>query len=432
MIKKLKTKAIILALVSLFVLLVAIVSGMTAINYNTLVKNADKVINDFILNNELPVMDEMEEFQHDDDKFPPENDDGDKKPKSEHHVVDKKDPPKNFRELSHFDYFVITVEGEGNISRETYGNMGDISDEDVMDYTEKVISQNDKKGFVYIYRFKVIESDNETQILCLDCAKEINGFFISLFSGLLVSLVAYIVVSIVLIFLVGKIIGPISESYEKQKRFITNAGHEMRTPITIINANTDVLEMELDEENEAIKDIKNQTKRLSDLTNDLVYLSRMEEQENDLPKIDFPLSDVVEEMVHSFHTLADEKGINIDAQITPMLTLKGDSKAIEKLVSILMSNAVKYSPKDATISVSLKKEGRQTVLKVSNPTECMVNRENLSYVFERFYRSDSSRNSQTGGHGIGLSVAKVIVASQGGKIKATTTDGKDFCITVIF
>jgi len=380
----------------------------------------------------LSVMDEMEEFPPDDDNFPPENDDGDKKPKSEHHVIDKKDPPKNFRELSHFDYFVITVKEEGDISHETYGNMGDISDEDVMGYTEKVMFQNDKKGFVYIYRFKVIESDNETQILCLDCAKEINGFFISLFSGLLVSLVAYIVVSIVLIFLVGKIIGPISESYEKQKRFITNAGHEMRTPITIINANTDVLEMELDEENEAIKDIKNQTKRLSDLTNDLVYLSRMEEQENDLPKIDFPLSDVVEEMVHSFYTLADEKGINIDAQITPMLTLKGDSKSIEKLVSILMSNAVKYSPKDATISVSLKKEGRQTVLKVSNPTECMVSRENLSYVFERFYRSDSSRNSQTGGHGIGLSVAKAIVASHGGKIKATTTDGKDFCITVIF
>ena len=190
--------------------------------------------------------------------------------------------------------------------------------------------------------------------------------------------------------------------------------------------------MELDKENEAIKDIKNQTKRLSDLTNDLVYLSRMEEQENDLPKIDFPLSDVVEEMVHSFYTLAEGRNIIIDAQITPMLTLNGDPKAIEKLVSILMSNAVKYSSENAAISVSLKKEGRQTVLKISNPTSWVVNKENLSHVFERFYRSDSSRNSETGGYGIGLSIAKAIVSSQGGKIKATTTDGNDFCITVIF
>ena len=190
--------------------------------------------------------------------------------------------------------------------------------------------------------------------------------------------------------------------------------HDIKTPITIIDADAELLEMEVGE-NEWLSDIKKQTSRLASLTSDLIYLSRTEEREN-MPHIDFPFSDLTEEVILSFYAPAKTKNIVINQTISPAIFYCGEEESIRKLVTILMDNAIKYSPEGEEIIVSLRKQGRSIILKISNKAENLSD-ESIDHMFDRFYRSDPARSS-SGGFGIGLSVANAIVTSHRGRISA--------------
>ena len=183
-------------------------------------------------------------------------------------------------------------------------------------------------------------------------------------------------------------------------------------------------------ENEWLDDMRNQTKRLASLTNDLVYLARLEEADDSMQMIEFPFSDMVSETCSSFQTVAQTQGKMLQCDVEPMLSLEGNEKAIRQLVNILLDNAIKYSPEGGKISLSLKKQKKLLIFSVSNQTEVLMPKEKLPMLFERFYRLDPSRNSNTGGYGIGLSVAKAIVTAHNGKIQAKTEDGYSLKITV--
>lgn len=245
------------------------------------------------------------------------------------------------------------------------------------------------------------------------------------------SLIGYISFFVVILFFCGKILKPVTESYEKQKRFITDAGHEIKTPLAIIKADADVLEMEYGE-NEWLDGIQAQIKRLSSLTADLVYLSKMEEADNTLPMIEFPFSDVVLETAQSFHALAQTQEKQFTFHVPPMLSYNGNEKAIRQLVNILLDNALKYSPEQGYVYLDVQKQHRQIQLTVFNTTEQPIKKENLEHLFDRFYRADASRNSQTGGYGIGLSVAQAIVTAHSGKITASTKDNLSLEISISF
>jgi signal transduction histidine kinase len=180
---------------------------------------------------------------------------------------------------------------------------------------------------------------------------------------------------------------------------------------------------------ESLEDINGQVDRLASLTNDLVYLSRMEEAGSAITMTEIPVSDIVSETADSFSALALERKKSLDIQVTPMLSMQGSSKEIEKLVSILVENALKYSVEDDSVHISLKKEGKNIVLEVGNKAAEPLSDEDLAHVFDRFYRGDKSRNSASGGHGIGLSMASAIVAAHGGKIRARSGDGTEFIVT---
>ncbi len=222
---------------------------------------------------------------------------------------------------------------------------------------------------------------------------------------------------ILLLLLSKRIVRPVAESYETQKQFITDAGHELKTPLTIIGADADLAEMEWGE-NQWIQDIRRQTQRLTELTQDLIYLSRMEEEGLSLQSIDFPLSDVAEEMAHSFLPLAQNQGKRLEIAVQPMLSFRGDEKSIRQLCSILLDNALKYSPQEGELLFRLEKQGKNILLSVSNTTSQPIKKEELCHLFDRFYRTDPSRNSQTGGYGLGLSIARSIVTAHKGKIRA--------------
>ena len=247
-------------------------------------------------------------------------------------------------------------------------------------------------------------------------------------TSVLIAVLWLLSVFVLLLLLSGRIVKPVAESYEKQKRFITDAGHEIKTPLSIISADADVLEMECGE-SEWLQDIQLQIKRLAALTNDLIYLSKMEEAQGHLQMTDFSLSGLAEELAQSFQAPAKAKGQTFTSSIQPDIVFHGDERAICQVISNLLDNALKYSESDGSISVELKKQGRTICLDVFNTTP-VISEENLNNLFERFYRADPSRNSQTGGHGIGLSIAKAVITAHKGEIRASSRDGRSLRISV--
>ena len=170
---------------------------------------------------------------------------------------------------------------------------------------------------------------------------------------------------------------------------------------------------------------------LTDLTNALILLSRMEEGRQKERMIEFPLSDVVLETVSAFQAPAKIQEKALDSTVAPMISMKGDEKAIRGLLTILLDNALKYSDEKGTIALTLEKQKNRIFLTVYNTTG-QIKKEQTGHLFERFYRTDASRNAQTGGYGLGLSIAAATVASHKGKITAETEDEKSLRITVMF
>ena len=406
MIKNLRTKFIVLAMTSLLVLLVVIVTGMNLMNFKSVVSEADDTL--LLMSQNQGRFPDFGDIQEDMDLLPPGM---------------SPDLPFESR------YFSVLLDEKGEIIYTDTSHIMSVSTTEATEYAGQVYDGNKKSGFVGVFRFIQTQDFDGRRITFLDCGRELDAFERFLISSIAMSVAGLILMFFVITFFAGKILRPVEESYYKQKRFITDAGHEIKTPLTIINTNADLLEMEIGE-NECVDDIKQQAKRLTSLTNDLVYLARMEEAENSIPAIDFPVSDIISDAALPFKSLAKAQGKQLNINIQPMLSMKGNDKAVERLISILMDNAVKYSPQGGSIELSFSHSGKNLMLTVTNDAMQKLDEKNMSQVFERFYRMDSSRNSETGGYGIGLSTAQAIVTAHGGKIQAGIKDGNRFQITV--
>lgn len=314
-------------------------------------------------------------------------------------------------------YFSVVLDETGQVAYTDTVQIAAIDDDTAASYAQAVWQSGRTSGFWEDYRYACRSEANGWRIIFLDCGRTLSGFRTTLLASVMLALVGLGAVLVLLLILSGRIIRPVAESYEKQKRFITDAGHELKTPLTIISADTDLAEMECGE-NEWLEDIRRQAQRLTGLTEDLIYLSRMEEAQPRLQFLEFPISDVVEEMAQSFLAPARSQDKKLEIEVKPMISCNGDEKAVRQLVSILMDNALKYAPPGGHLTLRLERQGRTVVLTVSNTTVYPVDKESLEHLFDRFYRADQSRNTQTGGYGLGLSIAKSIVSAHRGKIRA--------------
>lgn len=420
MIKKLQIKLIIASMLSLLIVLSVILGAVGILNYKGLVADADRVLmilseNDgnFPLPQDSP--EKSEQYNKQDSMLP----------------FDKNKEGRFSPELPYESrYFTVFLSDENAVISVNTGKIAAINTSEAIDYARKVIEGGNSEGFTGNYRYKVYCVDNEFHIIFLDCGRELSSFKTFIINSVCVCAVGLLAVLCLLLFLSARIVKPFSENYEKQKRFITDAGHELKTPLTIIDADAEVLEMDYGE-NEWLEDIKNQTKRLADLTNDLIFLARMEENQPETEMIEFSLSDIVDETVETFLSLAVTGDKNLMKNIQPMISLCGDEKAVRQLVNILLDNAMKYSDREGDICVTLDKKKNVIRLCVFN-TVPYVSKESIVHFFDRFYRADQSRNSQTGGYGLGLAIACAIVNAHKGKITAQTQDEKSLLITVIF
>lgn len=241
--------------------------------------------------------------------------------------------------------------------------------------------------------------------------------------------IGFITVLILVITFSKIVLRPVAQSYEKQRQFITDAGHELKTPLTIIDANTEVIEME-NGESQWTKSIRNQVERLTSMVGQFITLSKMEEKNENFHKTDISLNIILNESLEPFDAVFLSKNIKINTFSEKDIHISGDEKLLRQLFEILIDNAAKYASENSTFSISMKRKSRKNMLTFENESNTISER-NLDILFDRFYRTDASRNSATGGSGIGLSVAKSIVTLHGGTIHAKSDDGKKIQIIIL-
>lgn len=325
--------------------------------------------------------------------------------------------------------FFAAVDGQGIILTIDTERISRVDAETASEYAKEVWRQGKTEGYYQQFRFLRKNTGGQALIIFLDREEQLANALQCLIASIQAALIGLAAVFLLLLAMSKRIARPVAESYEKQKRFITNAGHEIKTPLTIIAADADVLEMEIGE-NEWVRDIRTQTSRMTKLIGDLIFLSKMEEAQRSTEISRFSLSRAAEETAQPFQSLARTQEKVFLCHIRPGILIDGNQAQLEQLISILLDNALKYSPPGGSVSLTLEKKTHSVCLEVFNTTQTPVLSEHLDALFDRFYRADESRNSQTGGHGIGLSIAKAIVLAHKGEIKASSQDTHSLKISV--
>lgn len=316
------------------------------------------------------------------------------------------------------EYNVQNIIGKENFSEETISA--------IIDVAKKAQTETaDNIGDVY-YTVKL--SNNFKTAYLADMQIESERYHSVINKTLLLLAVAFVALGIIVWLLSGKVFEPIKRILLKQKQFISDASHELKTPVSIISANTDVIRTE---ENKAYTDsIKNQVERLKFLVNDLLTLARLDEGNVKVIKETFNLSDEVVNSALPFDAVAFEKGKTLTLDVESNIMYEGAKDCVKQILNILLDNAVKYAKDGGEIKVSLKKTGARVVISVYNDGSLIPDTDS-NKIFERFYRGDASRSRESGGNGLGLSIAKSIATANKWQIFAESVYGKSMTLTLI-
>jgi signal transduction histidine kinase len=286
-----------------------------------------------------------------------------------------------------------------------------------------------EQGFVEEYRFLRVEEEEAIRYIFIDYTYERNSEISFMWVSVAFFVIAVGLVILLVILFMKPVMKPIRDAYTKQKQFITDASHELKTPLTVISTNMQLVEMEQGT-SDWTDSIKNQVERMKQLSNDLVTLSRLDEQESRLEMTALNLSEIVNDVAMGFEPAFLGKGMDFQLDVEEELMVQGDYDALEKVVSVLLHNALKYSTPDGYVKVSLKHKGKKRQLVVENATD-QLEKGPRNELFERFYRGDKSRNSKTGGFGIGLAIAKSTIEDHGGRIEAYSQDGHSLTVSIL-
>ena len=400
MFRRLRIQFIVVATVAVVVMLITIIGILNASKYATSENRINKIL-DLISDNDgvLPDEDIVEK------------------------ILGRKT---NSDIIIQYRYFSAQVDSSNKVITMNTEHIANLSDTDVVFYVKKILSGGKiygsfttTDGQKLAYKFNVNEADNSKLIVALDITRYsedradlIETSVFIFFSNLVFFIIIFVIFS-------GKVVMPFMENYRNQRAFITNAGHELKTPIAIISANNELCEM-LYGENEWTQSTKDQIQRLTELINRLVVLARFEEQSN-VVAVNINFSNIVEKSSKSFKSLAIKGGKNFESDIQKDISISGDEGALYELINILIDNANKYCDEGGTIGVRLSQHGitfKKAKLVIYNTYK---EGKNIDYskFFERFYREDQSHNSSISGYGVGLSIARNIINRHKGKIHVT-------------
>lgn len=332
---------------------------------------------------------------------------------------DNMDDPRMERSVS----FAVIVDDDRNVlSVDSRFDMDDAFYEQAAQSAshKKEIGQTQLDGDDWAYTLQKLDSG--FRIVFLDVTARQGILTTLIYTFLIVGAVMLVVIFFISRFFANRSIAPVQEAFDKQKQFIADASHELKTPLAIIQTNADVMlaskEETIASQMKWLQYIKSETERMSKLTSDLLYLTRMEDAAGDtVIAASFPASDAAENVILTMEAIIFEKRISLDYEIEPNVVVRGNAEQFKQVVMILLDNAVKYTNPQGSIRIKLQKQHQDMVLSIANTGEGIAP-EHWDRIFDRFYRTDPSRARAHGGYGLGLAIAKAIVEQHKGKISA--------------
>lgn len=345
-------------------------------------------------------------------------------------------------------FFTVTLDAAGNVTSTNMSNIAAITEQQAEQMAIELWQAEATQGFTSVYRYRVISLDGEGTVrgstetpggdeaptsgrrytyMFLDCSRELRQSSSFLKASIAISGLGLVLVFALIAALSHAAIKPIVESYDKQRRFITDASHELKTPLAIIDANTEVIEL-YEGESEWTRGIHEQISRMATLTERLVFLARMDEGD-ELEAAECDLSDLAARTVEPYHAVALASNKRISANIEANVRCRGNGPALAQAMCLLLDNAMRYASEDSVIEVSVRSQGHLCRIDVTNTCDDLPTGD-LEALFERFYRSDGSRTRDTGGSGIGLSVVKAIAEAHHGQATCSTSHGDTITFTL--
>lgn len=400
MIKRLRARFIIATMLSLLIVLGIIMTTINIISYSRVRKNADELLKML-----------LEYNGHLDDAFgngeiPP--------PKPPHNAIHGERFPNFVNPETPYESRYFAVSYENGVVIDT-SHIASIDDDEAIALSDKVLASGKKSGYEGMYRF--LAKDNT--VVFLDCTRQLEVARSFLLASIFGSLGGALGVFVLVLIFSKKAVAPIARSYERQKRFITDAGHELKTPLTIISASNELIEMTHGESENTLA-ISKQISRMNAMVRNLSTLASLDEIEHSTEKSTLPLSFICQEACNLFDPVVKKGGRRFDISIEGDITCQGNEGLLRQLLSVTLENAGKYAL--SFTSFKLSRVGKHACITIANDASGIANGD-LSRCFERFYRTDEARASGLDGSGIGLCVASEIVTLHGGEISASGQDG---------
>lgn len=330
------------------------------------------------------------------------------------------------KSLGSIDFFIIMADEEGKYLAALNNN--DMTKEVAQQYITEILDNKATSGMANNYQFCTEKKTNGTLMVFTDKSAEMDMMKKLKRITFTVGMISVVVLSAAAYFLSGLIVRPIKVAFDKQKQFISDASHELKTPLTVISANADVLAGEIGE-NKWLDYIQDQTDRMNVLVNDLLNLTRLENNTTDFIQTEFDLSKAINSTALPFECQAFETGKKFIMHVDDGIRVVGSEHHIKQMAAIFIDNALKYSKENGTVRVTLTTENGKPVFSVYN-TGKGIKEDEEDKIFERFYRSDASRNRSTGGYGLGLAIAKTIIDKHKFKVTVDNAEGKSVCFIV--
>lgn len=319
-----------------------------------------------------------------------------------------------------YDVYLFSLNSDGSIKsllKYTFGTSDNSSS--VINYANKIITGNDDEDInIFLGKYSYKKVDN--LLIVIDNSYQSKMVLNYLIASICVFVIIEAAVVIVSKFLTKWIAKPVEESFDREKRFIGDASHELKTPIAVIMASADAYEQ--DKNKKWLFNIKLESDRMNKLVTDLLDLNSLENNQREFKKEEMNLSKVVESQLLSYESLFYEKKLKFDYDVNDNITCEFNENKIRELISILVDNAIKYSKEHGHVNVALYKD-KDIYLKVSNKGE-EIPLEERDKIFDRFYKVDKSRNRKSNSYGLGLSIAKKIVELHNGEISVDCSKGK--------
>lgn len=407
---RLRRKFILVAMGAVVAVLTLIMVGINVVNYTHVCRSADTRL-EYIISNGCLSSDDTSEVVVE----PTPKDARDH------------DPGKHFEGMtpeSPFDtrYFTVSF-ASGEVCDVNTARIAAIGAKRARSYASELYSKGRTSGFISNYRYAVTVGGGKTTYVFVDCTRELSNFHSFLGASVAISCIGLIGVFVLVAVLSGAVIRPVVESYDKQKRFITDASHEIKTPLAVIDADVEVQEIE-NGETEWTRSIHEQVARLTALTERLVFLARMDEGAAGFSMTPVDLSACVRDAAEPFASVAVSRSKRLSLSIAEDVRARADVAAVSQVVELLLDNATRYASEDSAIELSLRPVSRgQAELAVTNEVDELPAGD-LDRLFDRFYRADASRNSETGGSGVGLSVVRAVAEAHGGTATVKGGDGQ--------